>query len=75
MLQAEKTLICGQTTYQSYMCTGTVLEAHGGFNPGRKASAMQQILGLFSIWRIVKHSATPAKESHAIQMTGEQAPA
>lgn len=48
MLQAEETLICGQTTYQSYMCTGTVLEAHGGFNPGMKHQLRQQILGLFS---------------------------
>lgn len=74
MLRAEKTLICGQTTYHSYMCTGTVLEARGGCNPGTKHQLMQQILGLFSIWRTVKHSTTPAKENRAIQMTDEQVP-
>lgn len=74
MLRAEKTLRCGQTTYHSYMCTGTVLEARGGCNPGTKHQLMQQILGLFSIWRLVKHSTTPAKENRAIQMTDEQVP-
>lgn len=74
MLRAEKTLICGQTTYHSYMCTGTVLEARGGCNPGTKHQLMQQILGLFSIRRTVKHSTTPAKENRAIQMTDEQVP-
>lgn len=74
MLRAEKTLICGQTTYHSYMCTGTVLEARGGCNPGTKHQLMQQILGLFSMRRTVKHSTTPAKENRAIQMTDEQVP-
>lgn len=38
MLRVEETLICGKNTYQSCMCTGTVLEAHGGFIIGTKTA-------------------------------------
>lgn len=39
MLRVEETLICDKNTYHSCLCTGTVLEVHGGFIAGTKTAA------------------------------------